>query len=74
VQHGTRQAGLIVDRLVGEQEIVIKPLNMPMGDAEGVAGAAVLGDGSIAPILSVPGLVQQLISPTRSAAPMRAAV
>jgi two-component system chemotaxis sensor kinase CheA len=74
VQHGNRQAGLIVDRLVGEQEIVIKPLNMPMGDAEGVAGAAVLGDGSIAPILSVPGLVQQLISPTRSATPLRAVV
>ena len=73
VQHGTRQIGLIVDRLVGEQEIVIKPLTMSMGDAEGlVAGAAVLGDGGIAPILSVPGLVQQLVSPNRAAAPLRA--
>jgi two-component system chemotaxis sensor kinase CheA len=73
VQHGTRQIGLIVDRLVGEQEIVIKPLTMSMGDAEGVvAGAAVLGDGGIAPILSVPGLVQQLVSPGRNTTPLRA--
>jgi two-component system chemotaxis sensor kinase CheA len=66
VQHGTRQVGLVIDRLVGEQEIVIKPLSLPTGDVEGVAGAAILADGRIAPILYVPGLIQELSLPGRA--------
>ena len=48
-----RQIGLIVDGLVGEQEIVIKPLGQLVGDVAGVSGAAILGDGSVALILDV---------------------
>jgi two-component system chemotaxis sensor kinase CheA len=68
VQHGTRQVGLIIDRLIGEQEIVIKPLSLPTGEIDGVAGAAILADGRIAPILYVPGLIQELTLPGRTGA------
>jgi two-component system chemotaxis sensor kinase CheA len=56
-----RQVGLIVDGLVGEQEIVIKPLGHLVGDVDGVSGAAILGDGSVALIVDVSALIAQAI-------------
>lgn len=56
-----RQVGLIVDGLVGEQEIVIKPLGNLVGDVAGVSGAAILGDGSVALIVDVAALMAQAI-------------
>jgi two-component system, chemotaxis family, sensor kinase CheA len=56
-----RQVGLIVDGLVGEQEIVIKPLGQLVGDVAGVSGAAILGDGSVALIVDVAALVGRAI-------------
>lgn len=57
----SRQVGLIVDGLVGEQEIVIKPLGQLVGDVAGVSGAAILGDGSVALIVDVAALIAQAI-------------
>jgi two-component system chemotaxis sensor kinase CheA len=56
VRTGGQQIGLSVDRLVGEQEVVIKSLGTYFGKIEGVAGAALLGDGRIALIVDVSGL------------------
>jgi two-component system chemotaxis sensor kinase CheA len=56
-----RQVGLIVDGLVGEQEIVIKPLGQLVGDVAGVSGAAILGDGSVALIVDVAALIGRAI-------------
>jgi two-component system, chemotaxis family, sensor kinase CheA len=56
-----RQVGLIVDGLVGEQEVVIKPLGHLVGGVPGVSGAAILGDGSVALIVDVPALLAQAI-------------
>ncbi len=56
-----RQVGLIVDGLVGEQEIVIKPLGQFVGDVAGISGAAILGDGSVALIVDVAALVAQAV-------------
>jgi two-component system chemotaxis sensor kinase CheA len=53
----SRQVGLIVDELVGEQEIVIKPLASVVGEVAGISGAAILGDGSVALIVDVPALI-----------------
>jgi len=50
------KVGLVVDRLIGEQEIVIKPLGSFFGNIKGIAGATVLGDGGIALILDVGSL------------------
>jgi two-component system, chemotaxis family, sensor kinase CheA len=59
--NNARQVGLIVDALVGEQEIVIKPLGRLVGDVAGLSGAAILGDGSVALILDVAALLARAI-------------
>lgn len=68
----TRQVGLIVDGLVGEQEIVIKPLGQLVGDVAGLSGAAILGDGSVALIVDVAALIAAAIRDNLTAAPERA--
>ena len=60
-----RRIGLFVDDLLGQQQVVIKSLETNYGRVEGVSGATILGDGSVALILDVTGLIQ--------AASMRAA-
>ncbi|MET0105415.1 MAG: chemotaxis protein CheA [Sedimenticola sp.] len=56
---GNMQAGLVVDGLIGQEEVVIKPLGAFLHDSEGMAGATITGDGKIALILDVPGLMQK---------------
>ena len=52
------KAGLYVDELLGQQQIVIKSLEANFKRVEGVAGATILGDGTVALILDVPGLIK----------------
>ncbi|WP_166243227.1 chemotaxis protein CheA [Paenibacillus turpanensis] len=51
-----KRIGLVVDELVGNQEIVVKSTGSFIGKVEGVSGATILGDGSIALILDVTGI------------------
>ena len=60
VKVGERQIGLAVNRLLGEQEVVIKALGPLVGDVPGISSAAILGDGAVALIVDVPALVQRL--------------
>ena len=60
-----RRIGLFVDDLLGQQQVVIKSLETNYGRVEGVSGATILGDGSVALILDVTGII--------TAASMRAA-
>jgi two-component system, chemotaxis family, sensor kinase CheA len=53
-----RRAGLFVDDLLGQQQVVIKSLETNFRRVEGVSGATILGDGSVALILDVPGLIR----------------
>ncbi|MGH8290261.1 MAG: chemotaxis protein CheA, partial [Steroidobacteraceae bacterium] len=53
-----RRIGLFVDDLLGQQQVVIKSLETNYGHIEGVSGATILGDGSVALILDVPGLIR----------------
>lgn len=46
-----RRLGLVVDRLLERQEVVIKPLGTYLGDIEGISGATIMGDGSVVLIL-----------------------
>ncbi|WP_258360084.1 chemotaxis protein CheA [Moorella sulfitireducens] len=55
-----KQFGFIVDNLIGEQEIVIKSLGNFIGKIPGIAGATIMGDGSVALILDVRSLVDNL--------------
>lgn len=51
-------AGLLVDELLGQQQIVIKSLETNFRRVDGISGATILGEGTVALILDVPGLVQ----------------
>jgi two-component system chemotaxis sensor kinase CheA len=61
-RHGAQQVGLVVDGLIGEQEIVVKPIGALVGEAPGIAGATILGDGKVAPILDTSALIQDYAS------------
>jgi two-component system chemotaxis sensor kinase CheA len=50
--------GLFVDELLGPQQVVVKSLEANYRRVEGVSGATILGDGSVALILDVPGLLR----------------
>lgn len=52
-----RRAGLVVERLVGEQEVVIKSLGRFCGETPGISGATILGDGDVALIMDVNGVL-----------------
>ncbi len=52
------RVGFVVDNVIGEHQTVIKSLGRMYRDAEGVSGATILGDGTVALILDVPRLVQ----------------
>jgi two-component system chemotaxis sensor kinase CheA len=52
-----QRVGLVVDELIGEQEVVIKSLSRYVGDCPGLSGATILGDGNVALIVDVNSLV-----------------
>lgn len=56
---GSIRVGLVVDQLIGQEEVVIKPLGKMLHGTLGMAGATITGDGSIAIILDVPGLIKR---------------
>jgi two-component system chemotaxis sensor kinase CheA len=53
-----RKVGLFVDDLLGQQQVVIKSLETNFRRVDGVSGATILGDGAVALILDVPGLIR----------------
>ncbi len=55
---GNRRVGVVVDRLIGEQEIVIKSLGRYLGQMTGLSGATILGDGRVALIIDAKGIVK----------------
>lgn len=58
VQLGTKQIGFVVDSLIGQEEVVIKPLGSMLQGTPGMAGATITSDGGIALILDVPSLLK----------------
>lgn len=58
VAMGTRRVGFVVDQLIGQEEVVIKPLGRALQGTPGMAGATITGDGRIALIIDVPSLLQ----------------
>ena len=57
---GSRRFGLLVDSLVGEEELVIKSLEDRLVASELVSGASILGDGTVVLILNIPAVVSHL--------------
>ena len=61
VRHGAHDAGIAVDALHGESSTVIKPLGTMFKGLPGVAGSSILGNGRVALILDVPGLLRETL-------------
>lgn len=57
VKIGTQQMACVVDNLIAQEEVVIKPLGALLHGVPGLAGATITGDGRIALILDMPGLM-----------------
>lgn len=57
LEHEDKKVCVLVDRLIGEQEIVVKPIPTYIKRVDGISGCTQLGDGSLALILDVGGLV-----------------
>lgn len=57
-QIGIQQIGFVVDNLIGQEEVVIKPLDKLLQGTPGMAGATITSDGGIALILDVPSLLK----------------
>lgn len=58
VRAGERVAGIMVDELKEQMEFVIKSLGKYLGELKGIAGATILGDGTVALILDIPTLIR----------------
>jgi two-component system chemotaxis sensor kinase CheA len=67
IQRGGDQVALVVDRLVGRSSIVVKPPGRYFKGLAAVSGMTILGDGAVAPILNVGGLLEAHV--TRPAPP-----
>jgi two-component system chemotaxis sensor kinase CheA len=52
------QVGLVVDRVIGEEDVVIKSIAENYQNVRGIAGASVLGDGRVSLILDIAGLLE----------------
>jgi len=57
VEADNQKVGLMVDDLLAQQQVVIKSLNDNYQQVEGISGATILGDGSVAMILDIPGII-----------------
>ncbi|OPX30470.1 MAG: hypothetical protein B1H08_01655 [Candidatus Omnitrophica bacterium 4484_171] len=57
VEGRIKSLGLLVDKIAGEQDIVVKPLGSMIRKVKGIAGATILGDGKVALILDVANII-----------------
>jgi two-component system chemotaxis sensor kinase CheA len=56
VEVGHKKVGLVVDELLGQQQVVVKSLERNLRRIDGLMGATILGDGCVAPIVDVAGI------------------
>ena len=60
VERSRHRYALAVDEIVGQEEIVLKPLTGLLGQIEGLAGATIRGEGQVVLVLDIPGLLRPL--------------
>ena len=60
VESGMTSIGLLMDDLMGQQQIVIKSLDNYITQSRAISGAAILGDGKVALIIDIHGLVEDM--------------
>ncbi len=57
---GGQRTGIVVDNVIGEHQTVIKSLGRVYRDVQGISGATIKGDGSMALILDIPRLIRDV--------------
>jgi len=62
IQMGASRLCLVVDKIIGQEEVVIKPLGKSLDNVPGFSGATITGDGTIALVLDMPSLMGQYAS------------
>lgn len=60
VQHESMRAGIVVDKLLGSAQSVMKPMARMFRDVPGIAGSSILGNGRVALILDVPQILERV--------------
>jgi len=65
---GLKSVGFLVEELIGEQDVVIKPLADHVFKSRGLAGSTILGDGTIALVLDVLEVIEDVITKQRQLA------
>ena len=73
VESDGMRVGLFVDDLLGQQQVVIKSLETNFKQIQGISGATILGDGTVALIMDVPGLIQRHFENCKNGGPFVAA-
>jgi len=68
VEADGKRAGVLVDDLLAQQQVVIKSLESNFKSVSGIAGATILGDGTVALIIDVPGLIRSVAAQSGAAA------
>ena len=68
VENDGHKVALLVDELIGQNQAVIKSLETNYHKVEGIAGATIMGDGRVALILDVPGLIKEAYDKARAVA------
>jgi len=74
VEWGEKHIGLLVDELLGQQQVVIKSLEANYERVKGISGATILGDGTVSLILDISGLIEMSYSIRDAMKPRLAAV
>jgi len=67
VEADGQKVGLMVDDLLAQQQVVVKSLNENYQQVDGISGATILGDGSVAMILDIPGMIQMALKKSQRA-------
>jgi two-component system chemotaxis sensor kinase CheA len=67
VRSAGSRIGIMVDDLVGELQAVIKPMSKLFSELKGIGGSTILGNGKVALILDIPGLIERTHARNRSA-------
>ena len=58
VESGGKKVGMVVDELMGQQQVVLKSLERHLHRVDGLMGATILGDGQVAPIIDIAGILE----------------
>lgn len=61
VKYEGSKVGIIVDRLMGEYDVVVKPLDQFVGNVKGIVGSTILGDGKVVLLLEPEQLIERIV-------------